>query len=385
MFANAQTGSAPNNRKFSPCSVANISIVLDEMFTGEGTRPNCFQEPAAPFCGNMIREETEECDCGYDRSDCLDKCCYPRKHPKRCTLRAGAKCSPTSGSCCSENCTIRNTTQPCRPEDECQYAAFCDGMNSECPPSAWKPDGTLCNRGTQLCEAGECQHSVCRRYNLNQCFLTGPDRTPEQMCLIACQEDLPGSECLEACNFKRMKDFCHRRMEPGAACADLRGYCDAFRRCRFIDAHSSLARLRWLTFGPPVFVDVLAVYALFLPTNVWVITPASWPLRSGDARCAARSQVPCSLFINAPQPEALPPLCAVVVVGDDDDDDSSGMMMKYWYLTFLCLALISAVTVAIIRVCAVHMPSSNPLLRPYRKISDSIHHPLDFFKDIAGL
>ncbi|XP_054926180.1 disintegrin and metalloproteinase domain-containing protein 10-like [Dermacentor andersoni] len=187
MFANAQTGSAPNNRKFSPCSVANISIVLDEMFTGEGTRPNCFQEPTAPFCGNMIREETEECDCGDD--NCLDRCCYPRKHPKRCTLRAGAKCSPTNGACCSENCAIHNTTQPCRPEDECQYATFCDGMNSECPPSAWKPDGTLCNRGTQLCEAGECQHSVCRQYNLNQCFLTGPGRTPEQMCLIACQED----------------------------------------------------------------------------------------------------------------------------------------------------------------------------------------------------
>ncbi|KAH6930994.1 hypothetical protein HPB50_021305 [Hyalomma asiaticum] len=285
MFANAQTGIASNNRKFSPCSVANISIVLHEMFAGEGTRPNCLQEPAIPFCGNMIREEMEECDCGYDGSNCHDKCCYPRKHPRRCTLRAGAKC---------------------RPRDS--------GVNSDCPPSTWKPDGTLCNRGTQLCEAGDCRYSVCRRYNLNQCFLTGPGRTPEEMCLIACKEDLPGSECLEACKFERMKDFCHRRMEPGAACADLRGYCDAFRRCRLIDAQSYFARLRWLTFGQPA--DVLA---------------------------------------------------------------------KYWYLAFLFLVLSATVTVAIIRVCTVHMPSSNPLLRPYRKISDSIHHPLDFLRDLARL
>ncbi|KAL1471494.1 hypothetical protein MTO96_023646 [Rhipicephalus appendiculatus] len=111
-----------------------------------------------------------------------------------------------------------------------------------------------------------------------------------------------------------MKDFCQKRMGPGSACADLSGYCDAFRRCRLIDAQSSLARLRWLTFGHPA--DVLA---------------------------------------------------------------------RYWYLVFPFLALSAAATVAIVRMCAVHTPSSNPHLKHYRKITDSINHPLDFLRDLARL
>lgn len=30
------------------------------------------------FCGNKIVEEGEECDCGYDKEDCEEQCCYPR-------------------------------------------------------------------------------------------------------------------------------------------------------------------------------------------------------------------------------------------------------------------------------------------------------------------
>lgn len=31
------------------------------------------------FCGNKIVEAGEECDCGYDDNECVDKCCYPRQ------------------------------------------------------------------------------------------------------------------------------------------------------------------------------------------------------------------------------------------------------------------------------------------------------------------
>lgn len=31
------------------------------------------------FCGNKIVEAGEECDCGYDDDECVDKCCYPRQ------------------------------------------------------------------------------------------------------------------------------------------------------------------------------------------------------------------------------------------------------------------------------------------------------------------
>ncbi|XP_077485119.1 disintegrin and metalloproteinase domain-containing protein 10-like [Amblyomma americanum] len=336
MFANAQTGIGSNNRKFSPCSVEYISVVLDDMLTGEGTRPNCFQEPTGPFCGNLIREGSEECDCGYNLFECRDKCCHSRRHPKHCTLTAGAKCRlgnsalheqareepgkvpgiPSNEACCTENCTFYGPTVLCRPEDDCQHEAFCNGASGECPASNWKPDGTLCNNGTQLCESGDCRQSVCRLYNLQQCYLTGPHHTPDEMCLIACTEGLPGSECLEACKIDRMRALCHKRLEPGAACADLQGYCDSFRRCRFINAEGSLARLHLLRFDISSFIEAA---------------------------------------------------------------------LRYWYLTGLGLLVSSAATVAVIRACAVHTPSTNPVLWPNRKISDSIRHPLDFLRDFAGL
>ncbi|KAH8024441.1 hypothetical protein HPB51_022950 [Rhipicephalus microplus] len=254
MYASATRGNKPNNRRFSICSVRNISAVLMQMFTNSGSRPNCLQEPQGPFCGNSIREMNEECDCGYERQDCgADVCCYARKHGeinrKSCTLKPGAVCSPSNGACCSTDCRFHNTSTACRPEDDCTFEAYCTGKSGECPPSDWKRDGTLCNHATQLCDAGECSQSVCRLYNLVECYLTGSYLSMEDMCLIACREDVPGSECKEACSFERMRDFCGRRMEPGAPCHDLQGYCDAFQRCRFIDAEGLLSRLKRLVFG----------------------------------------------------------------------------------------------------------------------------------------
>ncbi|KAM7314683.1 uncharacterized protein ISCGN_004467 [Ixodes scapularis] len=55
-------------------------------------------------------------------------------------------------------------------------------------------------------------------------------------------------ECKEACQFDVMKALCSRRMEPGAACDELRGYCDVFRKCRPIDAEGALSRLQQIVF-----------------------------------------------------------------------------------------------------------------------------------------
>lgn len=45
------------------------------------------------FCGNGIKEENEECDCGYD-IDCKDICCYGKgsQFGKECTLRENKQC-----------------------------------------------------------------------------------------------------------------------------------------------------------------------------------------------------------------------------------------------------------------------------------------------------
>ena len=77
MFASATSGDRDNNNKFSHCSKANISAVLDAITDGRKT--NCFEESDGAFCGNKIVEEGEECDCGFDDAECQEECCYPRK------------------------------------------------------------------------------------------------------------------------------------------------------------------------------------------------------------------------------------------------------------------------------------------------------------------
>ncbi|XP_037520731.2 disintegrin and metalloproteinase domain-containing protein 10-like [Rhipicephalus sanguineus] len=253
MFASASQGTMRNNRRFSMCSIGDISAILEQMLSEHGTRANCLQELRGPFCGNSILEEDEECDCGYDWHDCRETCCYPREHGqlnrKGCTLRPDAKCSPSTSACCSETCQFYNASWLCRHDDDCRFEAYCDGWSGKCPVPPHKHDGVLCNHGTQACEDGECVRSICSVYDLEACYLTGPQRTPEEMCLIACRENVSGSVCMEACHFERMKDFCNKKLEPGAPCDDLRGYCDVFQRCRLVDAEGPLARLHWLVFG----------------------------------------------------------------------------------------------------------------------------------------
>nr|XP_037279779.1 disintegrin and metalloproteinase domain-containing protein 10-like [Rhipicephalus microplus] len=283
MYPSARRGTEPNNLKFSPCSIGNISLVLKELIAGEAISPNCFQEPRGPFCGNKVREVGEECDCGYDNTECTDRCCYPRQSGpgKACKLRPGAKCS---------------------------------GQSASCPASAWRANGTVCNQGTQLCEAGECRRSVCRKYGLVECFLAGPDLTPGERCLIACRErgKNPGSECREACSFRRMRSLCHKKLQPGALCDHNHGYCDVFQQCRHIDTEGPLTRLQWLVLGNKEFPNLL---------------------------------------------------------------------VRHWFLTALGIVLSAVATVVLIRVCATYIPSSNPHLKPAKKITVTIRHPLDFISE----
>lgn len=64
---------------------------------------------AGAFCGNKIVEAGEECDCGYDDDECVDKCCYPRQvseldkikneTAKGCSRKIGTQCRYTVQSC----------------------------------------------------------------------------------------------------------------------------------------------------------------------------------------------------------------------------------------------------------------------------------------------
>ncbi|KAH8022793.1 hypothetical protein HPB51_005158 [Rhipicephalus microplus] len=71
-------GDRPNNDRFSPCSIGNMSAILKPLFNRETSRENCFLRHSGPACGNQIVEGDEQCDCGATEAECTDKCCYSR-------------------------------------------------------------------------------------------------------------------------------------------------------------------------------------------------------------------------------------------------------------------------------------------------------------------
>ena len=185
MFASATSGDRDNNNKFSPCSVKNISAVLDAVVDERKT--NCFQENDGAFCGNKIVEDGEECDCGFDESECAEQCCYPRTfgtssettqlNDKSCKLkrdRGFVECSPSVGPCCDNQCRFiqKSHDKMCRPEQDCTDVSHCDGSSAKCPVPKNKVDNeTECNEGTQVCQQGECKGSICLKYGLEQVLL----------------------------------------------------------------------------------------------------------------------------------------------------------------------------------------------------------------------
>ncbi|KAK3787925.1 hypothetical protein RRG08_020372 [Elysia crispata] len=139
MFASATMGDRPNNDDFSVCSRDNITLLLHAVVNEQKGKKNCFKPSKTAFCGNGIKEESEECDCGY-ASDCNDQCCYGRDsvEGEQCTLRlnitAGLRrsrrhkvmCSPTAGPCCTAECQfITNDEVQCLPQDDCKKATYC--------------------------------------------------------------------------------------------------------------------------------------------------------------------------------------------------------------------------------------------------------------------
>ncbi|KAH8023573.1 hypothetical protein HPB51_014822 [Rhipicephalus microplus] len=306
MFARATTGRQPFNRKFSPCSIRGISAVLSAILNGLYDKENCFLSHQESFCGNNVREENEDCDCGYNEKDCHDLCCYARKnsqHVPGCTLRPNAQCSPSAGSCCSTDCHFVSANQQCSAENECNYASFCrypslnefsfpghicsqqvlsrrsvslDGSASNetltavnirndavravygqvitgvaalCPEPRHKANLSECNRGTQVCLSGRCEGSICQKYGYDDCQRSssaGSSLSPADMCLVDCMRAGTDGHCVGTCNEPTLSSLCGRKRERGAACNQNRGYCDVFHRCRTVDEDGPLARLEQL-------------------------------------------------------------------------------------------------------------------------------------------
>ncbi|KAL3222815.1 hypothetical protein MRX96_049960 [Rhipicephalus microplus] len=166
------------------------------------------------------------------------------------------------------------------------------GLNASCPVGKAKPNNTVCNSGTRVCIAGECVGSICLKYGMWPCFLTGNQYTVDEKCRIACEYE---GKCNDACHYPAMKSLCGAKMPPGSVC-DGHGYCDIFQKCRYSDELGSLTKLEDALFAPKTYKSVeeyikshpfmsvvylllfVALMALFFHCFA-VHTPSSHPLR----------------------------------------------------------------------------------------------------------
>jgi len=296
MFASATSGDRDNNNKFSPCSVKNISAVLDAVV--DERKHNCFQENNGAFCGNKIVEEGEECDCGFDEAECAEQCCYPRTtqasaqlNDLSCKLKRGAECSPSIGPCCDKECKFIKSSHRllCRPEQECTAESKCDGTSAKCPQPSNKLDNeTECNEGTQVCQQGDCKGSICLKFGLEQCFLSSNDhvhRSTRELCDLACQEPGRNGTCMSTNDWvisgKRVNQGLTEKLSlrPGAPCDNFQGYCDVFLKCRQVDAEGPLVRLKNLLLNQKTLLTIAQWvttywYAVLLMGIGFVITMA---------------------------------------------------------------------------------------------------------------
>ncbi|XP_034475138.1 LOW QUALITY PROTEIN: disintegrin and metalloproteinase domain-containing protein 10 [Drosophila innubila] len=327
MFASATSGDRPNNSKFSPCSIRNISNVLD-VLVGNSKR-DCFKASEGAFCGNKIVESGEECDCGFNEEECKDKCCYPRliseydqslnSSAKGCKRRAKTQCSPSQGPCClSNSCTFVPTHyhQKCKEETECSWSSTCNGTTAECPEPRHRDDKTMCNNGTALCIRGECSGSPCLLWNMTKCFLTSstlPHVSKRKLCELACQDGNDTATCRSTSEFAAEYNIQQGgiSLQPGSPCDNFQGYCDVFLKCRAVDADGPLVRLKNL-----------------LLNRETLLTVAEW------------------------------------ITGN-------------WYLVVLMGVAFIVIMGAFIKCCAVHTPSSNPKKRRARRISETLRAPMN--------
>ncbi|XP_044251098.1 disintegrin and metalloproteinase domain-containing protein 10 isoform X2 [Drosophila takahashii] len=327
MFASATSGDRPNNSKFSPCSIRNISNVLD-VLVGNSKR-DCFKASEGAFCGNKIVESGEECDCGFNEEECKDKCCYPRliseydqslnSSAKGCTRRAKTQCSPSQGPCClSNSCTFVPTSyhQKCKEETECSWSSTCNGTTAECPEPRHRDDKTMCNNGTALCIRGECSGSPCLLWNMTKCFLTSttlPHVNKRKLCDLACQDGNDTTTCRSTSEFADKYNIQKGgiSLQPGSPCDNFQGYCDVFLKCRAVDADGPLVRLKNL-----------------LLNRETLQTVAEW-------------------------------------------------IVDNWYLVVLMGVAFIVVMGSFIKCCAVHTPSSNPKKRRARRISETLRAPMN--------
>uniref|UniRef100_H0VH53 Disintegrin and metalloproteinase domain-containing protein 5-like n=1 Tax=Cavia porcellus TaxID=10141 RepID=H0VH53_CAVPO len=105
------------------------------------------------ICGNSIREEGEECDCGTLRNCTHKKCC----DPMQCRMKKGAKCG--SGPCCTVDCQFQKANVLCRKsvDKDCDFDEYCNGRSGDCVHDTYAQNGHFCDSGGAFCFNGRCR------------------------------------------------------------------------------------------------------------------------------------------------------------------------------------------------------------------------------------
>ncbi|XP_061192298.1 disintegrin and metalloproteinase domain-containing protein 10-like [Saccostrea echinata] len=243
MYPFASTGSKPNEKKFSPCS----TNVMYPVIVNKGS---CLADRTIPSCGNGIIEQGEECDCGTSFS-CVytDKCCTPSDVTNSldppCTFRRseGKVCSPKTGICCEQDCTITpvSASKQCGFSSECRQTAVCDGSNPKCPSPTLKPDNTSCESDRKFCYNGTCTKSACERKNLVECQCTN---NFQDACKLCCKS-LNATVCRPANELGILSTTGKTiLLASGTPCNNFRGFCNSQRMCISEDPNDVIERLK---------------------------------------------------------------------------------------------------------------------------------------------
>lgn len=196
-------------REFSPCSLQQVCSKIPILAT-------CLADPGSRKtiklgqCGNGIREEGEECDCGSPEQCAKDPCCM-----EGCKLRKNATCSDNNDPCCRE-CKIIPAGERfvcAKSAGFCQFSSVCQGER-ECPLMKTRPNGTPCKE----IEGGRCSAGICTSRDA-QCKAIGGQLGVKKACdtlfndcNLVCQG--PNDRCL---SFKST-------FSDGVACGS-NGFC----------------------------------------------------------------------------------------------------------------------------------------------------------------
>uniref|UniRef100_A0A672QI31 ADAM10 endopeptidase n=1 Tax=Sinocyclocheilus grahami TaxID=75366 RepID=A0A672QI31_SINGR len=252
MFPQASYKIEENSDKFSPCSLRQMSHILNI------NKDKCFVVSEQPICGNRIVEEGEECDVGHNESD---PCCYSSKEPAgiECRLKPDKQCSPSQGLCCSSHCVFKEAGLMCERQSECRNRSVCTGSSAVCPEPAAKPDMTICSDGTRVCFDGVCSTVTAGFFFFYYVLF----RFGLQSSELAVYKP---NTCASTTSSVLLHYFSGKRVAlvPGAPCSGNRGYCDRFKVCRILDADGPIARLKNSFLKLDEFDDLAYWWAILL-------------------------------------------------------------------------------------------------------------------------